>query len=127
VALAVLEDHHLLGKRMVLSVLRSAGVGVLDYGSVGVAELAARAVRDGVEVVLVSALMLRSALKVKELIERLGGPARSVRVAVGGAPFRLDAELWKEVGADAVGLSAAEAPAIVAQLLPARATAEASR
>jgi methanogenic corrinoid protein MtbC1 len=32
---------------------------------------------------------------------------------VGGAPFLLDDELWKEVGADAMGRSASEAIEIV--------------
>jgi methanogenic corrinoid protein MtbC1 len=36
-----------------------------------------------------------------------------VRIAVGGAPFLLDPELWCEVGADAGGRSAADAVTIL--------------
>jgi trimethylamine corrinoid protein len=39
-----------------------------------------------------------------------------VRIVVGGAPFRFDAELWRQVGADAMGRTAADALDIVATL-----------
>ena len=70
-AIAVLHDHHMLGKRIVASILRSAGHEVRDYGRQTAVELASRAVEDGVEILLVSVLMLNSALRVKELRERL--------------------------------------------------------
>jgi methanogenic corrinoid protein MtbC1 len=36
---------------------------------------------------------------------------------VGGAPFLFDNQLWQEVGADAMGNSAAEAVTIVERLM----------
>ncbi len=39
-----------------------------------------------------------------------------VKVIVGGAPFRFDESLWKEVGADATGNDPAEALKIVTKL-----------
>jgi methanogenic corrinoid protein MtbC1 len=111
VGVAVLEDQHLLGKRMVMAHLRAAGLAPVDLGhGLSPAALAARTREAGVEVLLVSALMLRAALAVKELVGllRAGGPP--VRVVVGGAPFRMDPELWRVVGADAFGATAADAP-----------------
>jgi methanogenic corrinoid protein MtbC1 len=81
-----------------------------------VATLAQRAVEDGVEVLLVSTLMLPSALRVGVLRSELLRLGSTAKIVVGGAPFRLDERLWREVGADAAGRSAADAVAIVDRL-----------
>jgi methanogenic corrinoid protein MtbC1 len=113
VAIAVLEDYHLLGKRMVYSVLRASGIAVRDYGRVEVASLVSRAIGDGIKVLLISTLMLPSALHVREVRAGLWAAGANVRLIVGGAPFRLDAQLWREVGADAMGRNAGEAVELV--------------
>lgn len=114
VAIAVLEDHHLLGKRIVTATLRSAGWPIQDLGHGMSAEaLAARATGSAVRVLLVSTLMLRAALRVGELVRLLRAASAPVRVVVGGAPFRIDRELWREVGADAMGATASDALALV--------------
>ena len=110
IALAVLEDPHLLGKRIVHSAVRASGIAVLDYDRVTVGECIERVRRDGVEILLVSTLMLSSALRVAELRAALG---EDVKIIVGGAPFRFDRHLWREVGADAFGNSATDAAALV--------------
>ena len=115
-AIAVLNDYHMLGKRIVGSVLRAGGFRLLDYGTVDVEGLVNRVKDDHVEVLLISTLMLHSALRVKEVGERLHAAGCSVKLVVGGAPFRLDRQLWKEVGADAVGYNASDALAIVAEM-----------
>ncbi|MEW7973619.1 MAG: cobalamin-dependent protein [Candidatus Thiodiazotropha endolucinida] len=107
-AIAVLEDYHLLGKRIIHSVLRGAGYQVSDYGRMDADELAQKVQEDGVEVLLISTLMLRAALRVPYLLELLDGRGLRVKVIVGGAPFRFDAGLWQEVGADASAAGAAE-------------------
>ena len=109
IALAVLEDYHMLGKRIVYSVLRASGYAVRDYGRRTVEELVRAAADDGIELLFVSTLMLPSALRVKELCSRLKEASLPVTVVVGGAPFRFDASLWKEVGADGMGASASDA------------------
>ena len=76
------------------------------------ADLAARALAARVDVLMVSTLMLRGALAVAELVRLLRAAGSGVRVVVGGAPFRMDPELWRGVGADACGATAAEAPAL---------------
>lgn len=112
-AIVVLSDYHMLGKRIVLAVMRASGFDILDYGRMDVGELAERVQSDQVKILLVSVLMLPAALKVKALRAALDASGTSVRIAVGGAPFRFDPELWREVGADAMGRSAADAVAIV--------------
>jgi methanogenic corrinoid protein MtbC1 len=112
-AIAVLDDYHMLGKRIVLSVLRASGIAILDYGRMPVQPLVDRVIGDDLEELLVSVLMLPSALEVKALRAALARRGQRVRIAVGGAPFLLDPELWREVGADAFGRSAADAVAIV--------------
>lgn len=117
VGVAVLEDQHLLGKRMVVAHLRAAGLAPIDLGdglTPGV--LAGRAAEARVDVLLVSTLMLRAALAVRELVAQLRARGSTARVVVGGAPFRLDPALWREAGADACGREAADAPRLVAQL-----------
>jgi methanogenic corrinoid protein MtbC1 len=113
IAIAVLSDYHTLGKRIVLSVMRASGLEVLDYGRMEVAELVERVLADEVKILLISVLMLPSALKVKVLRDALTAKGCNVRIAVGGAPFLFDPELWREVGADAMGRSAADAVTLV--------------
>lgn len=110
IAICVLEDYHLLGKRIVHSMLQACGYRVRDYGRIGVDEVVERARSDEIQVLLISVLMLPSALHVKEVRERLD-PA--IKIVVGGAPFRLDEQLWRQVGADAMGRDAAQAVEIV--------------
>jgi monomethylamine corrinoid protein len=62
-------------------------------------------------------LMLRSALRVRELRFAFENAGLSVKLAVGGAPFRLDLNLWKKVGADATSDSAAGAVGIARRFL----------
>lgn len=110
IAIAVLDDAHALGKRIVSSVLRASGFVVRDYGAGIMPEpLAIQAVDDGLDVLLVSTLMLRSALQVRSLVDHLQARGYRGRVIVGGAPFRMDERLWRDVGADAMGRTAADA------------------
>lgn len=118
IALAVLEDYHLLGKRIVLSVLRASGCAVRDYGRRTVEELVRAVADDGIELLFVSTLMLPSALRVKDLCSRLKEAGLTVKTIVGGAPFRLDPALWKEVGADGMGASASDALGFVRKGVP---------
>lgn len=117
-AIAVLEDHHTLGKNIVYSLLRASGYELKDYGhGVTVDALVKSVVDDEIEVLLLSVLMLRSALRVKAVVSELQKLNLNTKVVVGGAPFRFDPELWKEVGATAVGNSGNEAIQVVANLM----------
>lgn len=120
IALAVLEDYHMLGKRLVASVLRSAGHAVLDYGRVTAEELVDNLCRDDVDVAMISVLMFPSALRVRAVVDGLRARGSKVKVVVGGAPFRLDPLLAKSVGADDFGRTASDALRIAAELTGAR-------
>ena len=116
-AIAVLDDHHFLGKRIVYSILRSNGYDLLNYGRLTAEELVEKVRQEGIRILLISVLMLPSALHIKNLRERLDAAGLPVKIVVGGAPFRLDDQLWKEVGADACGKSASDALSIVRALV----------
>ncbi len=115
-AITVLNDYHLLGKRIVLSVLRASGYELEDYGRTDVDELVEQTLKDRIELLFISALMLPSALQVESVIKKLNQSETPVRIVVGGAPFRLDDTLWKAVGADAVGLDASDAVTLIDKL-----------
>ena len=61
--------------------------------------------------------MLPAALRVKDLQCALKEGGIRVKVIVGGAPFRFDPLLWKDVGADGVGNNAGDALDIVRKLM----------
>lgn len=118
IAIAVLEDHHVLGKRLVLSALRSAGYAIDDYGhGLSAAELLRRCRAASPRILLVSTLMLPSALRVREVANGLESFEARPALFVGGAPFRFDAELWREVGADGAGRNSADALQLVRGVL----------
>jgi len=112
-ALAVFEDYHTLGKRMVHAVLRAEGYAVADWGQVDRAMALERLRSERVEILLLSCLMLSSALRIAQLREAIESEGLAIKLVVGGAPFRLDPDLWREVGADAMGSSASQVTAIV--------------
>ncbi len=113
-AIVVLEDHHVLGKRIIYSALLAAGFGVLDYGfGLSVEQVVKQARADQLDLLLISTLMLRAALQV----ERVTAQLPDTRVIVGGAPFLFDDTLWQKVGASAMGRNSAEAISLVGQIV----------
>ena len=108
-AISVLEDHHLLGLKVVKMTLQSAGYDVIDYGRTTVEELVSAVERDHVRYLLISTLMLRSALLIKNVRELLDVNGLDVVIIAGGAPFRFDAQLCRKVGADLTTASPIEA------------------
>lgn len=115
-AIAVLDDYHLLGKRLVHASLRAGGFEVADFGRVTPVDLVRRTVDEDIELLLISVLMLPSALRVADVRDGLTRAGRTARLVVGGAPFRLDPDLWRQVGADASGPTAESATRIVTEL-----------
>ncbi len=115
IAICVLEDYHMLGKRIVYNLMRASGYELLDYGRVTVDELVERIKEDRIKILLLSVLMLPSALQIKNVTEKLKQEELETKIIVGGAPFRFDNNLWKEVGADAMGYAASDAAGIVSE------------
>lgn len=116
-AVTTLCDTHELGKRIVYAVMRASGFEIYDYGRTTVDGLVARARRDRVRILLISVLMLPSALRVRQVVDLLKADGCDIRIVVGGAPFLFDRNLWREVGADAMGVSASDAVELVGQMM----------
>jgi len=116
-AIATLQDYHLLGKRIIYSTLRASGYALLDFGRTTVDELVELIIKESIELVLISTLMLPSALEVKDLRAKLDAKGVKPVIIVGGAPFRLDDNLYKEVGADATAVNAKKTVALIESLL----------
>lgn len=117
-AIGVIEDYHALGKNMVISSLRAAGYAPIDLGhGLKADQLVEGALREKADILLISCLMLASAIQVKDVVEGLSRVGRRIPVVVGGAPFRLDPLLWQEIGAQAVGKNSADAVKIVRSLV----------
>lgn len=110
-------DLHTLGKRIVMSCLKAQMVDVIDLGvNVSAERFVAEAVARKASVIAVSAMMVHTArgpngaLKVRQLLHERGLEG-SVKLVVGGAPFRYDPQLYRTVQADAWaenGVSAAK-------------------
>ena len=117
IALVLLEDYHALGKMIVKSSLIASGHSVIDLGRMNVDEIVASVKEKDIKILLVSVLILPSALLVKELRKRFDLEHLETKIVVGGAPFRLDKNLWKEVGADDYGTVASDSIHIVDHLV----------
>jgi methanogenic corrinoid protein MtbC1 len=112
-AIATLDDYHTLGKMIVYATVRANGYAIVDYGTLNAKALSERVKMDGVEVLLVSTMMLRSALRVRDLRDFIDDDDKAPFLVVGGAPFVYDTSLWREVGADAGGLNSSDAINII--------------
>lgn len=114
IAIATLEDFHTLGKQIVKSILHSSGYEIVDYGDgISVETLVTLAIKDKVDVLLISVLMLPSALRIKEVKKRLKERHTAITIVAGGAPFNFDDKLYEEVEADYVGVTASDAIGIL--------------
>jgi trimethylamine corrinoid protein len=114
IAIVALEDHHILGKRIIASGLRSAGFALHDYGfGVSAERLVEQVQHDRIELLLISTLMLRAALRIETVTARLP----ELPVIVGGAPFIFDDTLWQKVGATAMGRNSADAISLVSRMV----------
>lgn len=108
-AIAVINDHHVLGKKIVKSIILASGYQLTDLGyGLSVEEVAEAVKAQGIQILILSVLMYPSALEIKKLVQLLKEAQLNVKVLVGGAPFLMDPELWREVGADAMGRHAAD-------------------
>ncbi len=114
----VLEDFHVLGEKMLISILRMAGYTVIDYGyGISSDSLIQSIKKDKCEILMVSTLMLHSALKIKQLKDKLIELHLNTKLIVGGAPFNIDPMLWKTVGADATASTASKSIELLQQFM----------
>lgn len=101
IAIGVIKDVHTLGKKIIYSNLKSQGFNITDIGSRLSPEDILKIVKENdYDLLLLSALMHGSALYVKNVVELFEKNNIKIPIIVGGAPFRLDEELYKTVSAD---------------------------
>ena len=113
------DDYHSLGRKMVGVFLRAAGWRVVDLGNdVAPVDFVATAVVNGARVIGVSAMMLTTAENIRAVRAEIDarGLRGKVRLAVGGAVFKLRPQLVDEVGGDGTAASAIQAPALFDRL-----------
>jgi methanogenic corrinoid protein MtbC1 len=114
------DDYHALGRKMVSVFLQSADWQVIDLGNDVLAEeFVDKAVETGARVIGVSAMMYTTAgniRKVRDELDRRNLSGR-VKLAVGGAVFKLRPELTDEVGGDGTVASGFMAPRLCEELL----------
>ena len=98
-------DLHSLGKRIVMGCLKALMVGVTDLGvNVPAERFVDAAVAENAQVIAVSAMMVHTAtgengaVRIRQIM-RERGLEKSLRLVVGGAPYRFDNALYKAVGA----------------------------
>lgn len=116
-------DVHSLGKRIVIGSLRANLVEVTDLGvSVKPERFVDEAVARQAEVIGISSMMLHTArgpngcLKVREIL-KARGLEQKIKLAVGGAPFRFDPELYRVVQADAWARDGITASRVITDLI----------
>ena len=113
-------DYHGLGRKIVSAFLRAAGFRVCDLGmSVSSTDFVDAAVKEGAPIIAVSALLLHTARRVKDIRTTLHerGLEQKIKLVVGGAALNFDRQLYREIGADATGRNAADAVAVIRQIV----------
>jgi trimethylamine corrinoid protein len=116
-AVVLFSDHHGLGKRIVHTIVKASGYEIVDYDRMdSPQEIVDAMVLDDIKILLISTLMLNSALKISEITSLIKERDLNIKVVVGGAPFRFDKNLYREVGADAMGINASDILQIIPKL-----------
>ena len=112
VATCVSGDLHEIGVRMVSDFFEMAGWDTFYLGAnTPVKDLLSALKERDADMVLLSATMTFHLRYVREIIEaiRADSEVESVKVMVGGYPFNIAPEMWKEIGADAFARNAESA------------------
>lgn len=114
------DDFHSLGRKMVGTFLEASGWKVHDLGNdVSAIEIIDKAQEVNAKIVGVSAMMYTSALNIKKVRDEIDKRhlQQKIKLAVGGAIFKVRPELVNEVGGDGTTKSAVEAPQLFSELL----------
>jgi methanogenic corrinoid protein MtbC1 len=120
IATCVEGDYHEIGARMVADFFEMAGWDTMYLGAnVPTSGILQTLAERKIDLLVVSATMTFHVRAVRELIKviRSSEAARNVKIMVGGYPFNVEPELWREIGADAYSANADEAIAVAEQLV----------
>ncbi len=117
VVIATVEgDIHDIGKNLVALMLKNYGYRVIDLGKdVPSEEIIDRAEESGASVIVLSALMTTTMMKMKEVVDLRNIRGLAARVAIGGAVTT--PEFAREIGADGYSSDASDAVKLVDRLL----------
>ena len=92
-------DLHDIGKNLVMMMIEGAGFNVIDLGvDVPIARIADEAVKNGVQLVGLSALLTTTMLAMEHAINEIKKRDQKIKVMVGGAPLTI--EFAEKIGAD---------------------------
>jgi 5-methyltetrahydrofolate--homocysteine methyltransferase len=116
VAGTVKGDLHDIGKNLVCMMLEGAGFEIVDLGCDVPKEKFVAAVKDGADLVALSALLSTTMPNIKATVEALGeaGLRDKVKVMIGGAP--VNDNVAREYGADGYAADASAAVALARKL-----------
>jgi len=106
------DDYHMLGRKLVGTMLSAAGWKVYDLGNDVLAEeFVDKAQEVGANIVGASAMMYSTASNISKLREEIDsrGLTGQLQLAVGGAVFLHRPELVEEIGGDGTARNAIEA------------------
>jgi len=116
-------DMHSLGKRIVGGCLKAMMIDTIDLGvNVEAEKFVDAAAANNAQVIGISAMMVHTArgedgcLKVRKILKERGLEEK-IKIIVGGAPYRFDAELFRIVGADGWAEDGITAGKIITELI----------
>jgi methylmalonyl-CoA mutase cobalamin-binding domain/chain len=116
-------DFHGLGKRIVSGCLKAMMIEVIDLGlNVAPERFVDEALAQDAQVIAISSMMVHTArgengcMRVRQILKERGIEDR-FKIAVGGAPYRFDPELYRTVGADAWAENGISAGRVITSLI----------
>jgi methanogenic corrinoid protein MtbC1 len=114
------DDFHPLGRRLVNIFSTAAGWNIIDLGNDVPAEIfIENAIKNQARIIAVSAMMFTTAkniLKIRKELDRQS-LSEQIKLAVGGAVFKLRPELVNDIGGDGTADNAIDAPALFDSLI----------
>jgi len=110
-------DLHDIGKNLVAMMLEGAGFEIVDLGTDVTPNQFIGAIRDGAEVIGLSALLTTTMPAMRETIKAIeeAGMRDQIKIIIGGAP--VTAEYAKQIGADGYAADASQAAILAKKLI----------
>lgn len=114
------DDFHPLGRNLVNIFSTAAGWNIIDLGNDVPAEIfIENAIKNQAAIIAVSSMMFTTAKNILKIRKELDNQSLSdkIKLAVGGAVFKLRPELVTDIGGDGTADNAIDAPALFDSLI----------